>query len=446
MLTVRASELDPEVVLRAVARGMRPFLLDGAGPLDGGDGLARYSYAGCDPDDGIVWRPGDAGDPFALLEDAQRRWSVGPVDEHWPIAIGYVSYDAAASALARTHGRSLHVLDDLGLPGVDFARYRAIWRLDRQRGVAEILAHDSASAEQLLSRLGRSPVPLHPTNAGALVPLWSRDEYDGKVRTILEHLHAGDAYQVNLAQRLVARCEQAGGLALYLALRKLAPAPLGVYLETDGATILSNTPERLLRVSARKRDGRYELIAETRPIKGTAPRGSDAASDAARARELLASEKDAAEHLMIVDLLRNDLGRVARIGSVRAEGPRLLTLPTLHHLASTVEADVGGAGLAALLAATLPGGSVTGAPKLRAVEIIAALEGRARGVYCGAIGWLGAGRALDFALPIRTGVLRGGELLVPVGGGVVVDSTPEGEWQETMVKALAWQQALSASG
>jgi para-aminobenzoate synthetase component I len=117
----------------------------------------------------------------------------------------------------------------------------------------------------------------------------------------------------------------------------------------------------------------------------------------------------------------------------------------LHHLASTVEADVGGAGLAALLAAILPGGSVTGAPKMRAVEIIAALEGRTRGVYCGAIGWMGAGRALDFALPIRTGVLRDGELLVPVGGGVVVDSTPEGEWQETMVKALAWKQALSAS-
>jgi para-aminobenzoate synthetase component 1 len=200
----------------------------------------------------------------------------------------------------------------------------------------------------------------------------------------------------------------------------------------------------LLRVGARRSGARYEVIAETRPIKGTAPRGSDEADDAARARALLASQKDAAEHLMIVDLLRNDLGRVARIGSVHADGPRLLTLPTLHHLASTVEADVGGAGLAALLAAVLPGGSVTGAPKMRAVEIIAALEGRVRGVYCGAVGWLGAGRALDFALPIRTGVLRDGELLVPVGGGVVVDSTPEGEWQETMVKARAWELALDA--
>jgi len=146
---------------------------------------------------------------------------------------------------------------------------------------------------------------------------------------------------------------------------------------------------------------------------------------------------------MIVDLLRNDLGRAAELGSVKVDGPRLLTLPTVHHIVSTVTARVGGASTAELLAAVLPGGSVTGAPKLRAVEIIAALEERARGVYCGALGWLGAGRALHLALPIRTGFVRGGELIVPVGGGVVIDSTAEGEWQETEVKGRAFARALA---
>jgi para-aminobenzoate synthetase component 1 len=439
LLKVRAPALPPELALRLCARGVRPFLLDGAGD---GDGLGRYSYAGCDPDDGVVWRPGDAGDPFRLLDEAQRRWTSGPVDAAWPIAIGYVSYDAAAARLAEAHGRALAIEDDLGLPGVDFARYRAIWRLDRQTGEAEVLAHDAASAERLLARLGREPIPLHPHRAGPLRPVWSRAEYEAKVERILEQLRAGWAYQVNLAQRLVAPIDPIGALSLYLALRQVAPAPLGAYLEAEGVTVLSNTPELLLRVSSGLRDGRLAVVAETRPIKGTRPRGGDPAEDEAQRAELVASEKDAAEHLMIVDLLRNDVGRCAAIGSVAVEGPRVLSLPTVHHLVSTVSARVEGASTAELLAATLPGGSVTGAPKLSAVEIIASLEERARGIYCGAIGWLGAGRAMNLALPIRTGIVRDRELIVPVGGGIVMDSTAAGEWEETMVKARAFVSAI----
>ena len=439
VLKVRAPALDAGEVLRRVARGDRPFLLDGAGD---GDGLGRFSFAGCDPDDGLIWRRGDAGDPFALLADAQRRWTVGPVDEHWPVAVGYVTYDAAADALAREHGRALHATDDLGLPGVDFARYRAVWRFDRATGAAEVLAHDGASAERLLGRLAQGPVPLHPANAGELRPQWTRAEYEARVLRVLEHLRAGDAYQVNLAQRLVARCDEAGALALYLQLRRTAPAPLGAYLATDAGTILSNSPERLLRVATERRAGAYAVRAEARPIKGTRPRG-DGVEDARLAAELEGSEKDAAELLMIVDLLRNDLGRVGAIGSVRVDGPRLVSLPTVHHRVSTVEAEVSASSTAAVLAAVLPGGSVTGAPKMRAVEIIDALEGRARGVYCGALGWIGAGRALDLALPIRTALVRRGELLLPVGGGIVMDSTPAGEWDETLVKARAFASALA---
>ena len=433
--------MPAEDVLRCVSRGERPFLLDGASD---GDGLGRYSYAGCDPDDGLVWRTGDAGDPYRLLDEAQRRWTIGPVDEHWPIAVGFISYDAAADQLARAHGRRIDVQDDLGLPGVDFARYPAIWRYDRVANEAHVLAHEGVAAERLLARLQRAPLPLHPANAGPLAPVWSRAEYGQRIDRIHEHLRAGDCYQVNLAQRLRAKLDDAGALALYLALRSIAPAPLGAYLAAESGTILSNTPELLLRARAIRHEGRYVVVAETRPIKGTRPRGDDRVQDAALVAELQASEKDAAEHLMIVDLLRNDLGRVAELGSVKVDGPRLLSLPTVHHLVSTVEARVGGASTAQLLGTVLPGGSVTGAPKLRAVEIIAALEEQVRGVYCGALGWIGAGRALHLALPIRTGLVRGGELIVPVGGGVVIDSTAEGEWQETEVKGRAFARALAA--
>jgi para-aminobenzoate synthetase component 1 len=437
MIKVRAPALSADDVLRRVSRGVRPFLLDGA---HGGDGLGRYSFAGCDPDDGIVWRLGDAGDPWKLIEDAQRRWSIGPVDDEWPIAVGYVTYDAAAHTLARAHGRRLAAVDDLDLPGVDFARYRAVWRYDRQRDEAHVLAHDGVAAEQLLQRLSRAPVPLHSIDAGELMPLRSKTDYVQKVERVLEHLRAGDAYQVNFSQRLVARMNDDGALSLFLRLREVAPAPLAAFLQTDAGTIVSNSPEQLLRVHTQKVDGKYAVVAQTRPIKGTRARGVGE-DDLAMARALENSEKDAAEHLMIVDLLRNDLGRVATIGSVHASERRLLTLPTVHHLVTTISAQISGT-TAELLAAMLPGGSITGAPKMRVVEIIDALEGIARGVYCGALGWIGAGRALNFMLPIRTGLVKNGELIVPVGGGIVADSDPLAEWEETEVKARAFRAAL----
>ncbi|MEO6954128.1 MAG: anthranilate synthase component I family protein [Polyangia bacterium] len=439
MMKVAAPALPIGEVLCRLSRGARPFLLDGA---HDGDGLGRYTFAGCDPDDGLVWRRGDAGDPFRLLEDAQRRWSIGPVDDEWPIAVGYITYDAAAHELCKAHGRTLAAVDDLDLPGLDFARYRAVWRYDRKRDLAEVLAHDGASAEHLLNRLQRAPRSLHAVSASTLVPLWSKVDYEKKVERILSHLRAGDVYQVNLAQRLVARVSDESALALYLALRRIAPAPLGAYLATDAGTILSNSPEQLVRVEARKVDGRYAVYAQSRPIKGTRPRGTDEEDDAAQVRALEASEKDAAEHLMIVDLVRNDLGKVAGLGTVTASARRVLTLPMVNHLVSTIEAGLDG-GTAELLASVLPGGSVTGAPKLAAVEIIDQLEGVARGVYCGALGWMGAGRALHLSLPIRTAVVKRGELLLSVGGGIVADSTPEAEWAETLVKARAFTAALS---
>jgi para-aminobenzoate synthetase component 1 len=439
MIRVPAPALEPGEALRRCARGERPFLLDGGGDADG---LGRWTFAGCDPDDGFVWRGGDAGDALELLEAAQRRWSAGPIDDKpWPFAVGYVAYDLGEEIVARPAGRRFAAVDDLGLPLVDFARYRAVWRFDAASGAAEVLALDGASAERLLARLQRTPPPIAAPVLGA--PKWaiSDAEYRARVDRILEYLRAGDCYQVNLAHRLVTPLDELGVLAVYLRLRAGAPAPLGGFLATSGAYLLSNTPELFLR-TAREGNG-WRL--ETRPIKGTRRRGGASAEEDARlAHELSASEKDRAEHLMIVDLERNDLGRVAEIGSVEVHDfQRRVTLPTVHHLVSTVTARArAGLGLADLLRATFPGGSITGAPKLRAMEIIDELERVRRGPYCGALGWLGGGLRLDLALAIRTAVWRAGELILSVGGGIVADSTPDDELTETHIKAEAFLRAI----
>jgi para-aminobenzoate synthetase component 1 len=435
MIRVPAPALDAGEALRRLTRGERPFLLDGG--VDA-DGLGGVSWAGCDPDDGIVWSRGDAGDPLALVGAAQRRWHAGPVDEFWPFAVGYVSYDAGADALVRACGRApLGAVDTLGVPDVDFARYRAVWRRDNATGRCEVLALDGAAASALLDRLSRTPPPLATPSLGALRWPTSDDEYKRRVRRVLEYLRAGDCYQVNLSHRLEASLGEYDALPLYLRLRALAPAPLGAYLATGAATILCNSPEQFLRV----RPG----SVETRPIKGTRRRGATPDEDARLADELRRSTKDAAEHLMIVDLLRNDLGRVATTGSVAVDGfARLVTLPTVHHLVSTVRARTRlGLPLEEILRATLPGGSITGAPKLRAVEIIDELEGTTRGPYCGAIGWLGAAGTAELALGIRTAVVCGGSLTLGVGGGIVADSDPDDELAETRVKAEAFVRAMT---
>jgi len=448
MIKVVAPVMAPEEALLRCLRGERAFLLDGN---DDADGLGRWTLAGCDPDDGVVWRRGDAGDPAVLLEEAQRRWSGGPVDDGpWPTAVGTIAYDLGEELVARPAGRRFSSRDDLGLPLVDFARYPAVWRLDRARGRAEVLARDGAAAERLLGRLRRDPIPVGELRVGAARWEWSDEAYRARVRRVLEYLEAGDAYQVNLAHRLRVPLPEAGVVPLWLRLRATAPAPLGAFLSIGNgeAAIVSNTPELLVRVGADS-DGRPSRGAiETRPIKGTRRRGASADDDARLGGELEASAKDAAEHLMIVDLERNDLGRVAETGSVVVRGwRRRVALPTVHHLVSTVAARLRpGVGLAEILRAIFPGGSVTGAPKLRAMEIIDELEGVRRGVYCGAIGWLGPGQRAELALAIRTGTWtrEAGELVWPVGGGIVADSEPDEELEETRVKAAAILRAIGA--
>jgi para-aminobenzoate synthetase component 1 len=268
---------------------------------------------------------------------------------------------------------------------------------------------------------------------------FSRAEYEAGVSRIREYIAAGDVYQVNLAQRFHAPF-RGSPLALYRRLRARNPAPFGAYLDFAGTIVTSISPERFLRFDPQTR------LVEARPIKGTRPRDATPARDSALARELLESEKDRAENVMIVDLLRNDLGKVCRAGSVTV--PKLFALeshPTVHHLVSTVTGVLADDRDAFdLLRAAFPGGSVTGAPKIRAMQIIAELERSPRGVYCGAVGYVSATGAMDFNIPIRTIVLRDGMATFHAGAGIVWDSEPAAEYQETLAKARTMMEALTS--
>ena len=269
---------------------------------------------------------------------------------------------------------------------------------------------------------------------------FAREGYLRAVQRVRDYILAGDVFQANLAQRLEAPLVGTAW-ALYRRLRAGNPAPFAAYADLPGATIVSASPERFLRLAP---DG----AVETRPIKGTRPRGADPAADAALAGALAASAKDRAENLMIVDLMRNDLSRVCAPGSVRAtELFALERHPTVHHLVSTVVGRLApGCDAVDLLRATFPGGSITGAPKVRAMEIIAELEPSARGVYCGAIGYWSVTGALDTSVAIRTAVVRDGRVTFGAGGGITADSEPAAEYQETLDKARGLVAALAPAG
>jgi len=269
-----------------------------------------------------------------------------------------------------------------------------------------------------------------------LLPVLERARYVRAVERIKRYIYAGDCYQVNFAQPFRARIS-GDPLALYGRLRERARAPFGAYLNLPFAQVLSASPERFLEVVGD--------AVETQPIKGTRPRADDPAADAAYASALRESPKDRAENLMIVDLLRNDLGRVCRTGSISV--PALFELRSysnVHHLVSTVRGQLrNDADAWDALAACFPGGSITGAPKRRAMEIIDELECRPRGVYCGAIGYCSAHGAMDMNIAIRTMVHRRGEVQVWGGGGIVADSDPEAEYRESLDKTSGFRAVLS---
>jgi para-aminobenzoate synthetase component 1 len=360
---------------------------------------------------------------------------------------GYIGYDYGA-VLERVPPTRY---DDLALPDVMLGVYDWVIAWDHQAGAAWLISRGEPERRRMvLERLSSGePRAARPVTAaeawprGAGAPAYVSDAaadiglrstfthrgYLDAVGKVREYIVAGDIFQANLSQRFQARLREPP-FELYRRLRRRNPAPFAAYLAFGEVTVLSASPERFLRLDP---DGQVE----TRPIKGTRPRGLGPMHDAALGRALAESVKDRAENVMIVDLLRNDLSRVCRPGSVRV--PELFALeqhPTVHHLVSTVLGELEpGADAVDLVRAAFPGGSITGAPKVRAMEIIAELEPTRRGVYCGSIGYLSASGALDTSIVIRTFVLRDGELYFQAGGGIVADSDPELEYRETLDKA-----------
>jgi para-aminobenzoate synthetase component 1 len=300
------------------------------------------------------------------------------------------------------------------------------------RPSATILEKTSLAIDRLeISPACRFPLPGHLDVASN----FDRTGYLKMIRAAVDYVHAGDCFQVNLSQRLLTPMNEPA-LSLYGRLRERNPAPFGGFFDLGDFAVASASPERFIRVE----DG----CVETRPIKGTRPRGNNSREEEAIIRELELSAKDRAENVMIVDLLRNDLGRVCEYGSIRVpEVCRVESYRYVHHLVSQVTGKLRPDKTPLdLLRATFPGGSVTGAPKVRAMQIIAELEPTTRGPYCGSLGYIGFDGAMDLNILIRTFAIGKGWVQFPVGGGIVADSDPEREYEETLHKAAGLLKAL----
>jgi len=317
-----------------------------------------------------------------------------------------------------------------GLPDSgDRARQRADSRIRELTAAIESAAADPTA--------GPPPAPPAPTAGDGFESNFTPFEFAGAVNRIQEFIAAGDIYQANLSQRFRTRYE-GDPFQLFLELRRAAPAPFSAFLDGGDFTVVSMSPERFLHLDPETRR------VETRPIKGTRPRGRTGSEDRLLARELVRSEKDRAEHVMIVDLERNDLGRVAQVGTVQVRELSLLeTFPTLFHLTSTVEGVLAsGRDRVDLLKATFPGGSITGAPKIQSMQLIDELETVRRGIYTGSLGHLSFAGGMDLNVAIRTIVIHDGRAEFHVGAGIVADSDPEAEYQETLVKGRSLKEAL----
>jgi para-aminobenzoate synthetase component 1 len=477
---VTAEELTPQ--LEAIAVWLRlahlphVLFLDSAGPHPG---LGQYSFITADPFDWL-WsrgqrvysvgqaRPLPVADPFAALHEKLRRYRVEPRPELPPFqggAAGLFGYDLChhLERLPRP------AIDDFAVPDLAVGFYDWVIGFDHEAERAWLVStglpeaeprHRRQRARQRLAEvkelLKRDPTPVSfrpqslPTSLAAqwavpglagITSNFQRETYLHTVRRAIEYIHAGDCFQVNLAQRLLHPAVESP-VALYQKLRERNPAPFAGYFDLGEFAIASASPERFLHVTSG--DGPTPDEVATRPIKGTRPRGATPAEDRTNRQELLASAKDRAENVMIVDLLRNDLGRVCRYGSVRVEDLcRLESFQYVHHLVSEVRGRLRPElGPIDLLRAAFPGGSVTGAPKIRAMEIIAELEPTARGPYCGSLGYIGFDGSMDTNLLIRTFTVGKGCVQFCVGGGIVADSVPEQEYDETWHKAEGMLRAL----
>ena len=438
-----------------------------------GDRQGRYSYIAVEPfltlssKNGRVYldtqpdgeRQTLSGNPFDILRAQINRFPLATragLPSFQTGVAGYFGYDLChhleqLPAPAR---------DDLQFPDLVLGFYDVVVAFDHRQMRAWIISSGfpeqegraqrrraQTRLESIQQRLLREPSPLDesvkeeaaskPNINRKVTSNFERPEYEAAVQRVIDYIYAGDIFQANLSQRFSTTLT-GDPFNLYVRLRRLNPAPFSAYLNFRDVVIASASPERFLRL----RNG----WVETRPIKGTRPRGATQEQDEALARELLASEKDRAENVMIVDLLRNDLSRICRDRSVRA--PEICTLESfasVHHLVSTVEGRLKPEMSAVdLMQAAFPGGSITGAPKIRAMEIIAELEPTRRGPYCGCVGYLGFDGNMDTSITIRTFAIKNNVVTFQAGGAIVSDSSPAAEYEETLTKAKALMDALDS--
>ena len=439
-----------------------PFLLD-TGMLV--PGLGHHSFVGADPflvlkargqqitvSEGgktIVYN----GDPIVELGKLLDRYKLPAAPGPYPFnggGVGYFSYDL---------GRSFEVLpslavDDLNTPDLRLGFYDVIVAVDvlsgevtvistglPERGPAAVIraqerlvAVVELLAAQPIASAGAG-VSARDSKVGELVSNFTPDAYREAVRRAVEYIYAGDIFQVNLSQRF-STPQVVDTWSLYTRLRQINPAPFAAFLSYDDLEVISVSPERYMKLDGSR--------VETCPIKGTRPRGRTPEEDMLLRQELLDSEKDRAELMMIVDLERNDLGRVCEVGTVKVpELYRLEEYATVFHLVSTVEGKLyPEKDITDLLAASFPGGSITGAPKIRAMEIIEEMEPVRRGIYTGSIGYIGFDGRADLNIVIRTILAAQGNFYFQVGGGITAESDPHQEYVETLDKARALVRAL----
>ena len=470
--------LDTETAVTAFAKLRRApfaFLLESA-PA-GGETWSRYTYLGTEPraawrlSDGMVedWTPADGwhaarrpADPLDDLRALLRREQPVAVPElggesgaPWSGAVGYFGYDVVRLLERLPHPPPTRH----DVPDALFVFTRALVIIDNLKSQARVVmgVHVAAGTddrrlraqydeavewlEQTRCRLlePRLVPPLEVRDAAPVTgsSSYARDRFLGDVERIKEYIRAGDCFQVLLARRIVVPHDFATD-ALYRALRALNPSPYMFHLVLGGVELVGSSPELLVRVAGDR--------VTVRPIAGTRPRGTTPEEDTALAAELLADEKERAEHVMLVDLGRNDVGRVARYGTV--EVTELMAIERYSHVLHIVSQVEGrlhdDASAIDVFRATFPAGTMTGAPKVRAMEIIDELEPERRGPYAGAVGFIAAGdRRMDLAITIRTCVVANGVASVQAGAGIVADSVPEREWDETENKARAMLTAIA---
>jgi anthranilate synthase component I len=433
--------------LRAPDPSAPAFLLESA---EQGQQVGRYSFIGVRPRRVLRWSLGDDGDPYALAAEEVARHRQAPFADMPPFAggaVGYFGYDLV---------RTLEPLgevnpDPLGLPDLALMLSDALVVFDHLRHTVTLLVNvyteddierSYASAVATIGELREllaGPVPRAPARGPLPEPEFAvnmeREQFEAMVSRIIEYTHAGDVFQVVPSQRFSTRLD-VDPFSIYRGLRVVNPSPYMYFLDFGDFQIAGASPEPLLTVSGRH--------VSTRPVAGTRPRGATAEEDARLAQEMLDDPKERAEHVMLVDLGRNDLGRVCEYGSVTVG--RYMAVETYSHVMHIVS-DVSGTlreGVSAMdaLRAALPVGTLSGAPKVRAMQIIDELEPVKRGGYGGAVGYLSYAGDLDTAIHIRTVVICDGMLHVQAGGGTVADAKPDYEYEESVAKSNAIRQAV----